>query len=660
MPSKPAVFELLTGQHNLALDDALVDALGEMEEELRGEALDILFRRGRPGPLEALVFRFAHWPISLQALIVENVGRLDTAIRRVITDDSLEARTGAIELIRRSNSGQLVYLLADALKVDCDRTRQAAARALYEMASDIINPKMWDRLSNRSTDRPGGLSHKSESPSHKSGSLSHRTESLSHKSESTPHGPGSPSQSGLEIHAAFIADALCDAVNLWERHKRFEVLNAALWFADRVEPTIRRKVARLHTNFAQAVCQVIMTTTDPRLAPFMLNALAIDSLATVAARAIERSRRDEFVHALLDSVWLLADRGIARGFSRIRELAWLREGPGPILALDSGLAVKAVRFISATAIPRETKLEWYQFLLASSNNPVRGAVVWQLVSDVSDGAFDLLMRVAKSHDDTLAVIARREVERRRPELRRDRGTGSTRPGASVPGATEWDDYWNRYDNLSPSEREEGVASIRRAGMDIPVLIRSKLASSQPLDRARALRIVQDLGLEKDLAEQVFHLAHDADPVVRSTVVAMLAALPGATSQRILRAAIDDPDYRVQANAVEALDETAAEHCDRMVAPKLESPNPRVRANAIKALLRLDVRDAGEALIQMLSDPSPGARLSALWVVERLELRSVIRRLEQIYDADPDAKVRRRAGRVVRSLESPVTRSAATR
>ncbi len=599
--SKPAVLELLSGHANLAADDALLAVLGEVEEGLCAEVLDILLARNRSQALLQLVIRYADWPPSVQTLIVENVGCLDGAIRHAIAGESRQARTGAIELIRRSRCGRLAYLLTGTLRADCGQTRQAAACALSEMAEAVV----------------------------------HRQQRLLEE--------GDPA--GLELQTDYLVAALADAVGLWERHTRFEVLNAALWFGERMEPAIRRKLAAPRTHFALALGRALATGTDPRLAPFTLCAVGIDAVASAAVQAIEGARRDEFVRALLDSTWLLADRSIRRGLARVRKLAWLREDGGPVVA--SRRAACAVRFVSATGVPREAKLTWYQSLLTSSEEPVRRAVIWQLVADSSRASTTLLVRLANDGDDELSPIARREIERRKPELGSVSWNQHGQTSLSVPHA--WGEFWDRYDDLAPGERESGVASIRQAGTDLLVPLRAKLASSQPLDRARALRIIHNLGFEPDLTEQIYHLAHDGDPVVRATAVSMLAALPGATSERILRTAVEDRDERVQANAVETLDAIDAEHCHSMVAPKLESSHPRVRANAIKALLRLEVREAGEALIEMLEDPSSAARLSALWVVQRLELRSIIHRLIQISESDPNAKVRRRAGRIVREM-----------
>ena len=118
---------------------------------------------------------------------------------------------------------------------------------------------------------------------------------------------------------------------------------------------------------------------------------------------------------------------------------------------------------------------------------------------------------------------------------------------------------------------------------------------------------------------------------------------------MLRSSINDPDPRVQATSIEALDRIDHEGRAAWTLPKLGATNSRVRANAVKSLLRLEVRQAGEALLDMLSDASASHRLSALWVVDRLRLHAVFERAHHLRHHDPDPRVRRSAAGVCETL-----------
>jgi HEAT repeat protein len=166
---------------------------------------------------------------------------------------------------------------------------------------------------------------------------------------------------------------------------------------------------------------------------------------------------------------------------------------------------------------------------------------------------------------------------------------------------------------------------------------------------RALRVVRALRMVERMRESIHRLANDQNTIVRSLAVSLLGSLPDPTTVRVLRTAINDPDERVQANAIESLDRLGVSERIPLTAPKLESRHGRVRANAVRSLLRAERHEAGETLLAMLEDTSRGQRLSALWVVDCLRLRVVRDRVHAISRGDLDEQVRKRAGRVLASL-----------
>ena len=68
--SAPSVYALLAEQPNLAADEALLEALPELEAELQPVALDTLIGRGRARGLIGLVGDFAEYEPELQELVV--------------------------------------------------------------------------------------------------------------------------------------------------------------------------------------------------------------------------------------------------------------------------------------------------------------------------------------------------------------------------------------------------------------------------------------------------------------------------------------------------------------------------------------------------------------------------------------------------------------
>jgi HEAT repeat protein len=439
-----------------------------------------------------------------------------------------------------------------------------------------------------------------------------------------------------------LVEALRAAVLSWEIHLRPEAVEAALWMGEWLEGTIRQKLQQPRTRIAPVLNELLKTTSDPRLAGFVLRALAIPELRSAAAHAIRTADDPTFIRALLSETRLLADPEIERGCRRIREVRWPHNRFDELLELDPARLTGAVRLIGATGASPEWKISFYRDLASAGNDQVRKAVVLGLVNDAGEAAGRFLALMSCRRSDPLAQIAARELRRRQAE-------GPTVHASAESGDPNSPPRPNRKRRVDGPRAGAWGSDRRTANADPLAQARARLASPRAYDRTEALQVVRARELTPNLAEEIYRLAHDPDSVVRGLAVAMLEELPGATSRRVVRAAVDDPDERVQANAIEVLDRWDIADRVGCTEPKLESSNNRVRANAIKSLLRLESRKAGNSLLDMLEDTSPAHRLSALWVVGRLKLRAVDRRVRELSSGDPHERIRRRARRVLGEL-----------
>ncbi len=426
------------------------------------------------------------------------------------------------------------------------------------------------------------------------------------------------------VRADSLAEALRTAVLRWELHLQPKVIEAALWMIERVEPAIAEKLAKPHGKLVHALNEIIEGATDPRLAAAVLRALRFPELRAAASRAIMRANSAPFVHALIHESWILIDAEVEHGLRWVPEGRWLEDWAGGLPGVDDRHAARWVRVAAAIGGSANRKVERLRALVDAPRPAVRREALWRLVEDSSEPATGVLRLIASRTGDELSAVAARECRRRQGP------TPARAASSSFPG------------------RPDNAATTLQA-------LRQQLASADPLDRARGLRDAQESRLSRELIKEVYRLANDPDRVVRACAVTALVDIPGPTTTRLLRAALHDPDDRVQANAIEALDRLDAhDHVDS-IRPKLESSNSRVRANAVRALLRVEVREAGAALLDMLEDPAEAQRIGALWVVERLQLRSVIQRVAELSRKDPDARVRKRALRVLSELTArPMT------
>ncbi|MHC4065225.1 MAG: HEAT repeat domain-containing protein [Planctomycetota bacterium] len=443
-----------------------------------------------------------------------------------------------------------------------------------------------------------------------------------------------------------------------------------------IEPDLQSEGRYLAGALRQAVesweLERLYVPEDGRLAAFALRALQSPPLRVEAARTIEAARHADFVTGLISESWVLADPRIALPCLRIRRLNWLDEGAPALTDLPPVQVEGAVRLIAASGMPSDNKVRLYAQLLAEADSNGRRAAFWKLIDVRTEAANCLLRELAQHRDDPLSPAAAAELDRRGctsevtspgrfDALDQDALSSALIPAGDQP--LEFEEFWRAFDSLDDSSREPAGEAARRECPDLADRLRAKLVAGETSDRVKALRMVRELEFTRQVEEQIYRLANDADSVVRSLATALLIDLDGPTTRRILRRALDDPDARVQANAIEALDYIELPQRDRDLVPKLDAPHQRVRATAVAALLKMQVPEAAEALLEMLEAPSRAQRISALWVVEHLQLASLVHRLADLSQNDPDPQVRRRAGRVLAAVPvrpTPVTHDPAIR
>jgi len=576
----PPAFKLLLDETNPAADGALVEALPHLEPLLQSVALEMLIRRSHAPSLGTLVGRFTQHGDLLQQLLITRAEELAVGIRSAINASTYDERANAIEVIVLSDETKSAYLLVDALRAPCARTRERAGIGLGQLTARLLT-----RLETASPQ-----------------------EDLELLNEDTKR----------------LAEAIRSGVSSWESHGHPEVLRAALLLGDHTESAILDGLAQPRSKLPKAFGDLLCQTPDPRSAGAVLRALAVPGLRPAAVDAIKCGNA-AFFKALFSHAWLLADGKIQRECRWVRLGTWQRAAVEALTSATGVVVTAGLRFLASVGGSADQKADLFRELLGFDREEVRRAVLWQLVRQESDTALRLLRAVACREQDALADLARRELQFRQ------RTTGNrapimasrTRSAAHEKNLARFEQYWCGFHRLGLDRRLEEGRTLRDLVTDLDVLLRVKLASPEPLDRARAVRIISTLGLVQEMEESLRRAGSDSAPIVRSLAVSTFAELPGPVTTRLLRAAVNDPDERVQADAIEALDRLDAPERVACTEPKLESRNNRVRANAVKSLLRADHHKAG--------------------------LRTAAGRVQEMSRCDPDHRVKRNAQRVWQNI-----------
>ncbi len=605
------IYDVVADVPNLAADAVLVHALDKLDQPLRELAVEKLVERANLAGLSPLVANFRRYDDHLQDLVLDRIEALFEATRATMTSDSVEARLGAVHLIRLSGNFRLAYLLSDVLSRRCPNSTEAAMAALLILARGLVR---------RRKDAASGHDRRA-----------------------------------LRSDAQHLADAVHRALDSWLAHHRTEVLVAAMLLCDLTEPLLFNKASQTRLHLARALNGTLRGELEPAMAGYALRALRHPDLRDAAAETISTTTDPAFMEELLDAMWITADPENARACGRIHALAWLNDGIGPLQSLPRHRAASALRLIALTGMPQKDKLSICRSLTNISSDDttwLREAGVWCVTGIDGPAATQMLIGAAASHDPTVASIAATELFRRDPSYTREKVRRLSEPRASARGPeADVDPYCDQYDELGPSQRiTAGNRLLAESPDRFHRRIQADFRSDDPRVRDRTLDIVQSLGIAPQYRDQIYKLSHDPDERTRSRAVALLGELDGATAVRILRRSLSDPDPRVQANAVEVLGTRDPQKWRETLTARMNEQGNRAQANAIKALLHIGVRDAAVALLSMLTHESAAHRLSALWVVEQFGLFTLAPRIRRIAADDPDPQVREGAERLLTSSD----------
>jgi hypothetical protein len=622
MATRSPVLEILKASENEQADSALVEGLRRAEPEYQHALVEALLSRKGSTGLLGLIARFHEFEGTIQNQILDQADALFGALRKAVKSRNLQTRRNTLELIGRIGNYRLAYVLSLTLRDGASGIRQRSAEILRDLVDRYFCQEhvTQEALS-------GGGETGSDDVSVQSFSLARLAEERS-----------------------YLLAVISEAIGDFDVHHRPEVAETLMWFAHQLSETINGVIGDRLSGCGRMVTSLMQSTTDPRMVPFVYEALAHRDLRGSVVRVVSERRDEAFMHALMREAYLVADPQVRRGIGAIRDVAWLQRGGHPILGLEPRYYSRAVDFVLATAIPLERKVVILRDLLLSGDHDAQRAGLWGLVAIDDDLSTQLIRTVVQWQDPDLAGVAMREMMRRQPK---NVATlmGQTRSGGSAAahhlsdeqiGAYDFDQYWQSFDVLEDEDRRRLGRVLYEAGRGILPSLRSKLVSPKSSDRLRAIQIIGTLRICHDLEEEIYRVAHDSDAFVRSAVMALLGQLPGPTSERILLNGLNDPDNRVQANSIESLEELQALNRFGHVRERLGAKDNRVRANAVKALLTAQTREAGAVLIEMIEHAEPAQRASALWVVQSLKLMSMAGRILWLATHDPDPVVRRRA------------------
>ncbi|MBN1489169.1 MAG: HEAT repeat domain-containing protein [Phycisphaerae bacterium] len=612
---KPSRYDFLAASKNLAADGALATALSCAEPGVMPAIVDALLARRRPAGLAAIVACFDRLDEVQQRRVVNLSDDLYGAFRDCCSSEDPQSRLNVISIIVKGRRPRLAYLLASLLRDSSPKVREAAALALRDLVAWFLDDTtVWiERFGRMVPDDPGAVA-----------------EALHRRS----------------LDRRQLTDSTLAALESFDTHHHPPVVEAALWLADELGNRLWKVLEAPGGHARRAALELLNGAPGPLMVPVAIEAMGHSDFRPAVVRMLSTKHSNEIPAMWLRQEWRLMTDAIRKAFRTVK--SW----PNMIAAMhrldrwDGDLQARAVRMISATGLPMETKMDLLQHMWLHGDPVARRAVAWALIDMKEPEATALLHTISREKGTPGAAAARREVKRRRREKRRHQSEAP--PPVAASTQSEIDRFWGKFDTLGAAEQATQAASLLADASNLDAVLR-KLASPSSTTRVRALRMLTTAGLAPAVAHAIYGLAHDRDSMVRSAAMTAIGYIPGETSEQLLRESLEHPDDRVRANAVESLDRLSAAANDPLVLERLDDEDNRTRANAAKALLKLGVRDAAETLCAMLRDPASDQRASALWVVQRLQLVPLLTRIGEMAAEDPDPGIQQQAQKLLEML-----------
>lgn len=480
----------------------------------------------------------------------------------------------------------------------------------------------------------------------------------------------------LDLERVELCRRIADASWRFAEHRCRSPLIAALLILDRLpggtlERSVASRIRRLLNESGHPshtpLRTVLRRTPSPLLRERALRWIVIDPVRAVCADRLASAESPE-EHAITLSRSYLALRGARGGRLRaVRPVGEREHAPVPGARVFQDLPAPArrglARFVQLIGVDDEARRAALEPTLADPDPLVRltGAHAAH-PADLSDYAFDPSEPVALSAATRWSTLGVAAPAPGSPVWERRSRVCSLllrSPHAGVRGLARAE-----ADRLDPfgAEPASRVAARRCFERDPAAFVRLVREAIADPDRAmgvlmtlRVLRLAPRF--EMDLVELA---GGSADERVRATAIAALGAVDSEPARRIVRAALDAPDQRVRSNAVEAVPGG-----DPVLMEFKDDPGHRVRASAVRRVLAEHGsrgEDAAESLARMLGDDRPEHRLSGAWAAERVltpdrrgalgaAWRTVVRRVADAAERDADPRVRQRAARCVRRLET---------
>lgn len=582
------------------MDAAFAAALPTADPHRRQLIAEAILERAQPQALATLAANIHQFQPHERQGFASRILQSSAAMRLVLDLPGRKPALNIIDLIQNQDAVESAYLIAILLRRSDWAVRTAAARCLLFLCRNSV-------------------------------------------SRSCPSGK-----------VALLDSALTDAVQSYSRHRRGEILLAAV-------STLKQLPRARETLFADsqalaALRNLLARSPLPAVRRSLVQCLTFPPLRHAAALGILRAFVQQAWRDLASQTDLLATLSLADLGPVLGNAAKHLPGKSALAKLSPDVQQSLVRWVAHMPLPDVEKASFLAQYADLTPVPARLAALKVLIDLPQEAVSDALWSFAVDAEEQISVCAVRallsrkspQLPTRLPELLSSPHSETRDLAQAALSCLAWENLWLVWPRLRPPQRVQIARSAAKAGVDVVSELRERLAIPNQTQNLRAIVLCRQLDLSRSLEPTLRRAALASDAVVASAAVMALAGCSSFETLAVLERCLDHADPRVRSNAIEALQQQGQSRRHRLRQLARDEAN-RPRATAIATLLASDAPMAQAALSQMLQDPRPRHRTSALWVVESRAVLPFAASVAEMAVTDPDPQVRNRAARVARGL-----------
>jgi HEAT repeat protein len=510
-------FELLATSANEASVAALVPALDSPLQGIQDSAVRAILRRRSPLGQREVLRRLHLGGARWRELLSEYRGRLSSSLRDAVLASDPQLCANGCSAIVWFGEYDLIPTLITATEDGTNVNLELAAQTLLEVTELLYQELAAPREGRQLRD--------------------------------------------LQHVRRHVVGSLESSIQRFAKHKRREIIEAALTLMGRDNATLKHLLHQPHHPAYLAILDVLTHSSRPGVLRLLLSFLD-DPKAPSAAIGVLAHRRDlQFLNHLLRKVGTDVSRSAIQNLKRIENVAWLRDDLGLLDELDETGQAGALRFALASNMKRLDVFLVVEHLLRYGNPGGRHAAAVALAEFSGSDANSLTVLALKDSDPRVqsAVI---------PQLRH-RGI----PGAmsrlldmvdspheivreavrEALGEFTFDRYLAAFEMLEEEARRSTGAIVRKVDPQVVPKLCEEFWAKSRTRRIRAVQAAAALGIVAEIEPLLLDLAHDDDHFLRVAACQSLGSSRSWAARITLEQALSDRCVAVQEAARESLE-----------------------------------------------------------------------------------------------------------